>query len=326
MARCYSSGDVLCLLIADDLTGACDAAGPFAAAGFRTVLQFGEPHDRTADVLAISAETRGAEREQLPAIMAGVAARFAGAEARVLFKKIDSTLRGNVGAEVALACEAFGCDAALITPAFPGMGRRVERGVLRVEGAAFEPICMEEYWREQGLTCAHVEPQEAGRALESRFVSVNACSDEDLDAVVAAGMASGKRILWAGSAGLASALARAVGPAVSPVVFAKKSGTGVLFCIGSDHAVTREQQRRLLAERPGQKLLRIPRGATEAWVRESIGDRRRALLLSGGDTAALVCRALGVRAIEIRGEIAPGIPRGLIRGGLLDGAPVATKS
>jgi len=236
-----------CLLIADDLTGACDAAIHFAMRGYRTVVSIEPaPDDCDADVLAISTESRGFDRDELRGVFADLGRaewggprnmpscretgsgnareskkkadrevrptgptdnRPTGIQAAAhFFKKIDSTLRGNVGAEVSLAAEAFGCDAALITPAFPAMGRTVDSGFLRVAGAGFAPIGMIAYWREQGLCgCAHLPVREVAAALEAgtRFVSADAASDSDLDAIAAAGLASARRILWAGSAGLA---------------------------------------------------------------------------------------------------------------------------
>ena len=50
------------------------------------------------------------------------------------------------------------------------------------------------------------------------------------------------------------------------------------------------------------------------------------LLLSGGDTASLVCRALAVDSIRLVDEVTTGIPFGVLRGGLADGRTVATKS
>ena len=64
-------------------------------------------------------------------------------------------------------------------------------------------------------------------------------------------------------------------------------------------------------------------------VRELIGAAAgdaTALVLSGGDTASLVCRALGVRRIQLEDEIVPGIPWGYLIGGAFDQARVATKS
>ena len=89
-----------CLLIADDLTGACDAGVQFALHGLRVRVPL-SPADRygQTDVLAISTESRdtglGAFHEAL--------GRLSPLRPGILFKKIDSTLRGNVGPEVAAA-------------------------------------------------------------------------------------------------------------------------------------------------------------------------------------------------------------------------------
>jgi uncharacterized protein YgbK (DUF1537 family) len=138
------------------------------------------------------------------------------------------------------------------------------------------------------------------------------------------------------------------GQAVAPAIPAVHSGP-VLFCLGSDHPITMEQQRRLLEKREtvllhagsaaadqvwtalgrGQHVvLRIPRGQVAAGsVCGLISDCCfAALFLSGGETAALVCRAISAQAIELRREIAPGIAAGVLQGGSFDGEPVITKS
>jgi uncharacterized protein YgbK (DUF1537 family) len=345
-----------CLLIADDLTGACDAAVHFARRGYRTHVRLDSHHEETS-VLAISAESRHLSAAELRRVMDDLAQRLPVARARILFKKIDSTLRGNVGAEIAAAATAFGCEAAVITPAFPAMGRTVEERYLRVAGAG--AIDLAALLRSQGLeACAHVPPSAVFAAIEAgaRFISVDAACDRDLDTIAAAGLESGRRLLWAGSAGLASALARTLprgGPLVlgSPLGTAPRPASSVLFCIGSDHPVTVEQQRHLLADRAALSLraetatpqalvsalrrgehvvLNLRVGRTSApRVRDLIGNAAGAagaLVLSGGDTASLVCRALGVRRIRLEDEIAPGIPWGYLSGGAFDQSRVATKS
>jgi uncharacterized protein YgbK (DUF1537 family) len=177
-----------------------------------------------------------------------------------------------------------------------------------------------------------VQPSAVSAAIEARaqFVSVDATCDRDLDTIVAAGLTSKRRILWTGSAGLASALARTLPwggrPGSRP---APRPASSVLFCIGSDHPVTVEQQRRLLAlGRSEHVVLNLSVGQTPVErVRERMGSSTAtALVLSGGDTASLVCRALGVRHIDLQDEIVPGIPWGYLSGGAFDHARVATKS
>lgn len=345
---------VECLLIADDLTGACDAGVQFALRGRRTVVSLGL--DRApggAHVLALSTDSRDLEPAAVPALMKRVAASLARRGARIVFKKIDSTLRGNGGCEIAAAVEAFECDAAIVTPAFPAMGRVVRSGWLAVASdPAFLPINLRGWLESQGATpCRHLAPADLASALHSglRFLSVDAGCEQDLARIVAAGLRSGRRLLWAGSAGLAAALASAMPGEPIQVAGQPKSEAGVLFCIGSDHPVTTAQESRLLASRPSVLLhpqntsgdavastisrgehviLRIPRGrVTPQTVRTVIADARpAALVLSGGDTASLVCRAIDAHSIELRREIVTGIPQGILRGGLFDATAVATKS
>ena len=339
-----------CLLVADDLTGACDAAVHFAAHGLgpATVLVAPGTGAAGARVLALNTESRDLPTEEIRRAMAAAAAQFPLDSAALVFKKIDSTLRGNAGVEIAAALEYFDCDAAVVCPAFPAMHRVVEGGSLTVTTApGFDPVDVARRLQLQsGYACANTRP-DGIRALLSagaRLVSVDATSDRDLDRIAAAILPMGRRILWAGSAGLASALARLLGEACAPPPEPARTGA-VLFCIGSNHPVTLAQQSALLAERPSvlaatresigpalargkHVVLRIPRDPVSAGqVREHIaGTAAAALVLSGGDTASLVCRAAGVQQIELCAEIVPGIPRGILHGGEFDGVSVATKS
>uniref|UniRef100_Q02C15 Type III effector Hrp-dependent outers n=1 Tax=Solibacter usitatus (strain Ellin6076) TaxID=234267 RepID=Q02C15_SOLUE len=301
-----------CLLIADDLTGACDAAVHFA--GAQVLI------DREAQgsrVVAISTESRDLAPAEIRRAWAMAAGQFS---AGLIFQKIDSTLRGNTAVEIAAAMEAFRCDEAVVCPAFPAQGRVVEGGWLRINGAPeFSPIDV---------------------AARIQVPCSDASSDDDLDGIVARNFGNGRRVLWVGSAGLASALARRIGNLRELKAVVRKGPA--LFCIGSDHARTLAQQAALLSERAavqadsreaicaalsrGQHVvLRIRRGC--GTVRELIGGApAAALVLSGGDTASLVCAAAGVRRIELCDEIVPGVPRGILRGGEFDGIPVVTKS
>jgi uncharacterized protein YgbK (DUF1537 family) len=342
-----------CLLVADDLTGACDAAVHFAMHGIRpaVVLTARGGSGAGARVVAISTESRDLAPDDIRRAMFAAAAEFPGDRAARVFKKIDSTMRGNTGVEIAAALEAFHCDAAVVCPAFPKVHRVVESGHLRVRNAPeFTPIDVAGRLRVQAeLACSHVRPEGIAAMLSEgvRMVSVEANCDLDLDSIAAAIVQMGRRILWAGSGGLASALARGSGGERTPAASAR-SGP-VLFCIGSDHAATLAQQAALVAERravlfdPGgatresiggalaagkHVVLRIPRGAVSMdQVRGLIsGVEAVALVLSGGDTASLVCQAVGVHRIELCDEIVAGVPRGVLRGGVFDGIGVATKS
>jgi len=207
----------------------------------------------------------------------------------VIFKKIDSTLRGNTRAEILAALDAYGFDTAIVNPAFPEMGRVVENGWLRVTtDPSFRPVHLPTFLNDPRCICVDDFPVDPGR-----------------------------RVLWVGSAGMATALARELGNGTPGVV--ERRGP-ILFCIGSDHPVTLEQQRRLLASR-NAFVLRVGRDRFTPPA-----ERPAAFFLCGGDTASLVCRSLGVQSIELLRELARGIPAGMLRGGSYDGTPVVTKS
>ncbi|MCU1235570.1 MAG: hypothetical protein JWP63_3537 [Candidatus Solibacter sp.] len=317
---------VTCILIADDLTGACDAGVAFAARGLRTVVPL-VPGTGDAQVIAISTESRDLPSSEIRGALFAAAVGHPTGSGTLLFKKIDSTLRGSVGMEIAAALEAFECDAAIVCPAFPKLHRVVEAGHLRVTSAPeFTPIHVAGHL---GHDCRHELIDGIRAALEEgvRIVSVDAASDGDLDCLAGTILALNRRILWVGSGGLAAALARRLGEPCAATPVGVRNGP-VLFCIGSDHPVTLAQQSALLAARPDHVLVRIPRGRISVeQVRERIGPvQAAALVVSGGDTASLVCRAASVQRIELCAEIIPGIPRGVLRGGMFDGLPVATKS
>jgi uncharacterized protein YgbK (DUF1537 family) len=313
-----------CILIADDLTGACDSAVHFAIRGLPAeVLHVRDAQATGARVLAISTGSRDCEAPEIQAAMALAAAQFPVASGVLVFKKIDSTLRGNPGIELAAALDALRCDAAVVCAAFPKMHRVVEQGLLRVLSAPdFVPIDVAALLELQsGERCTHVRREALGDILSggARILTVDAGTDHDLDAIAEAILPMGRRILWAGSAGLAAALARCLDRdrATSPEPVA----TGpALFCIGSDHGVTIAQQAALLDARPSVLLLapaassallrsvlargahavlRVPRGKVElGYLRELLADLpAAALVLSGGDTASLICTAAGVRRI-----------------------------
>jgi D-threonate/D-erythronate kinase len=57
-----------------------------------------------------------------------------------------------------------------------------------------------------------------------------------------------------------------------------------------------------------------------------VSGRVGGLVLTGGDIAAAVCTTLHVSAVWLRGEIAPGLPWGVLKEGPLHARPVATKA
>jgi len=286
-----------CLLVADDLTGACDAAVHFAARGvaasvvMELVVTEG-PADE-ARVLAVSTESRDLAPGEIRARIAG-AARSAPAAERV-FKKIDSTLRGNPGVEIAAAMEEFRCDRAVVCPAFPEFASRGGGWAAAREGDG--GLCADRPGRaDRAWVCPRAACGDRVYAGARRVLRCGGRRGPGRDRRGSA--VDGAAGAVAGSGGLARAMARLIGgPYAATPLAPTRTGT-VLFCIGSEHPATVAQVAALVAERPGRHvLLRIPWGrilAAEAagWI---AAVPAAALVVSGGDTASLVMRAIGAR-------------------------------
>lgn len=227
------------LIIADDLSGAADCAIGFANAGHRTivtldVVEGAATHARLADdVEVIAADTD--TRRLTPAAAGERTARAwaaLGAQRR-LYKKIDSTLRGNWAAEVAALQTRAGL--AIVAPAFPAMGRTVRGGELWVHGV---PLAQTETWRlehadrdadmaallaQAGMRSERFDAAllyDDPRALARRValiaaegadgaqaLIVDAQSEDDLRALARATLALDGAFFWVGSGGLARELA-----------------------------------------------------------------------------------------------------------------------
>lgn len=125
------------LILADDLTGAADTAVQFARAGIASVVSLGDDPSLShpsVEVLSVDTETR--HLQPLAAFRRVVSvvqtARRAGING--FYKKIDSTFRGNVGAELEALIQAASADQLILVPAFPRGGRITRDGNQYVHG------------------------------------------------------------------------------------------------------------------------------------------------------------------------------------------------
>ncbi|PIV06096.1 MAG: hypothetical protein COS57_05180, partial [Syntrophobacterales bacterium CG03_land_8_20_14_0_80_58_14] len=128
-----------CLLIADDLTGGADAGVQFAKRGMKTILiPFrGEGSvplcARPAqDVLVINTITRGLSPAAAFDILSGLLKRFDPKQFPILYKKIDSTLRGNIGSEIDAILQETTLPLCFLAPSYPEQGRVLVGGIMMV--------------------------------------------------------------------------------------------------------------------------------------------------------------------------------------------------
>ncbi|MCC6178248.1 MAG: four-carbon acid sugar kinase family protein [Chloroflexi bacterium] len=219
-------------ILADDLTGACDAAAPFARHGLATQVLLAPrpaPAARPGSDLAVvslDADTRRLSRRLAVARTMAAAHALRAGGATLLFRKIDSTLRGHVGPEVLACMRAWEAPLAIVCPSFPAMGRWVQNGNLFVDGrgklgevASLARLPIGRRTVRLGLETVGAGAEAVTQALDdlarhgARVVVVDANTPLHLSTLVEASVRRQPPVLLAGSAGLASALAGwAAGP------------------------------------------------------------------------------------------------------------------
>jgi len=144
------------VVIADDLTGAADCAASATTFGCETVVLLHSLGDQNClagwpdcDIVSVDANSRCLSdvraSELITRLVHECDSHNASCPGYILFKKIDSTLRGNVAIETAALLHArrsvhsAGAKLALLmAPALPAQGRTMIGGRLLVHGTPLE--------------------------------------------------------------------------------------------------------------------------------------------------------------------------------------------
>ncbi|RIA45539.1 uncharacterized protein YgbK (DUF1537 family) [Hephaestia caeni] len=121
-------------VITDDFTGAAEIAGIVLAKGFTAAIETRTVHATTSDVLVIATNMRSIGRTDASKESARLTAGLMALQPRMIFKKVDSVLRGHIGPELGSMMEAQGKSRALLVPANPSLGRTIEDGIYFVSG------------------------------------------------------------------------------------------------------------------------------------------------------------------------------------------------
>jgi uncharacterized protein YgbK (DUF1537 family) len=338
------------LLLADDLTGACDSSLAFVKAGLSVSVSLSAAQwaqsKTTPDVLALTTETRNlsaCEAEQR-LLQLGILAEF---HSSLLFKKVDSAGRGNPGLEILAVARLAACDAIVYAPAFPAAGRTIHNGTLRVcdvSGLDEQLHLLSLIPASAHQRVAHIPAQDAAalsRTFQQSLASgkdiwlCDALEQDDLRQIARAASSLPLRLLWAGSAGLAEAVAESIASErtpSAPLPTARSTPGCTLLISGTAHPVTSLQMQRLARAFPPSSCVTMLldwHTVTADAIRSlwhSLRPPVDSLVLTGGDTAAFVLHALHATSLRLSGEVEPGIPWGIIDDGLAQGCATVTKS
>jgi uncharacterized protein YgbK (DUF1537 family) len=266
-------------IIADDLTGATDTGVQFSKQGYNThviivsetdrwELPKDENHTHPAEVLVIDTETRETDSETARSRLRQVLQHLPLCDDDVVYKKVDSTLRGNVGAELDECLQGLKKDVCLFTPSFPQNHRITVEGYLIVHD---QPLGLSEYY------AGNLDPDEASyipsllqqdtnlpieridlkaviqgkdailhqiHALTlqgNKILVVDAVNNQQLCELLRSSFEVDDSILYAGSAGLANALADMYGGKYSRTQTSVPTQQSTLIVSGSMRSIARRQ-------------------------------------------------------------------------------------
>jgi uncharacterized protein YgbK (DUF1537 family) len=125
------------LVIADDLTGALDTGVQFAKEKIKIVvtteLEWNTLSLDGVEVLVIDTETRHLQEKEAFDRIKRVLEIAKEKEIKYLYKKTDSTLRGNIGIEFLAICQTYDRPIMFI-PAFPKLKRFTRNGIQYIDG------------------------------------------------------------------------------------------------------------------------------------------------------------------------------------------------
>ncbi|MFP4348850.1 MAG: four-carbon acid sugar kinase family protein [Desulfococcaceae bacterium] len=261
-------------VIADDLTGAGDTGVQFIRSAAPIYLAALTDLDRAAFRIPPAGLSVHTDSRALPASEAAdkvrtAAKKLAPFKPRFIYKKVDSCLRGNIGAEADAILDQLDLPVGFLVPGFPGQGRTTVHDVHQIHGRpvaetemARDPVTpvtesrlsvlmagqsrypvgsvdIDDYHRGPGHLAKRVFQLIADGC---RHVAFDVQTPEHLDAIAHLVQTRFPKALMIGSAGLAEAFsALTAGGKDRTPELTRPAGPGILVVAGSASQITRDQ-------------------------------------------------------------------------------------
>lgn len=210
------------LIVADDFTGALDTGVQFKNSRTRVCvgaqcIEEAALWASEVEVLVIDTETRHLPPEEAYAVVHDIVRRAVEKHVPYIYKKTDSALRGNIGAELAAVLDASGAKRVHFVPAFPQMGRVTVEGVHYVDGCPvsqsvfgqdpYEPVISSDVAEIVRSQTHHEVHCMAADAPQTEGILIYDCASQaELDRITRELAARDELHVLSGCAGLASAL------------------------------------------------------------------------------------------------------------------------
>ena len=262
-------------IIADDLSSATDCGAQMVRSGLSVVVPLGNyslpEQARAVQVISVDTDSRSLSANHAHAKVKLASQQLVAEGWTHFYKSVDSTLRGNLGAEIEAVLEIAKPDCAVIAPAFPKYGRTTVEGVQYLHG---RPLHETEFGsdptapvKDADIARRLVEgsPRKAGRlklgqvragstqiksairemlADGIELVVVDIAEQDDLKRICLGLSESDLRVIWVGSTGLAEFVPLALEVDAISDTFSKDRTPDprpALALVGSASETTRDQ-------------------------------------------------------------------------------------
>jgi len=283
------------LIIADDFTGANDTGVQLKRRGIDTKVVLSSKLVNTgSSSFVIDTESRGLSGKEAYSRVKDILNNIDFSVFKYVIKKVDSTLRGNIAEEIKAVDDVYQSELIIFAPAFPDLKRTTIDGIHMLNNVpitktemANDPIkpvkednlaaILKEVYYEKIIHIPLDKVRKANINLsEARIYTFDAVTNMDIKNIIRAGLDTGKRVLWVGTAGLADNLLEI-----------QKKTAPVLSVVGSLSNITREQVK--YAEESGMVLVKIPvhciieeKASADLYIKEAVKS-----LEEGNDTIVL---------------------------------------
>src|SRR5690625_968906 len=124
-------------IISDDITGANDSGVQLLESGINTTVLFDIPNKKAKNKnehIVINTNSRMLTLTKAKRVTKQAGKYLLASGYEIIYKKMDSTLRGYPGTELKVLQQLFNADFVFIAPAYPTMGRTTMNGIHYVNG------------------------------------------------------------------------------------------------------------------------------------------------------------------------------------------------
>ncbi|MCD6580092.1 four-carbon acid sugar kinase family protein, partial [bacterium] len=223
-------------VIADDLTGANDTGVQFAKKGYNTMVSILDKQStiiipNNLDVFVVDTETRELEGKTARKILRNILKTLNINKNDMIYKKVDSTLRGNLGDEIEEIMNILKKDICIFSPSFPSHKRITIDGYLIVDQ---KPLGLSEYSsnnlmqeensfipfllkKQTNFSVGQIDLKDVAKGQKTilskinklyqkgnKIIVIDSTNEGHLKDIFASGLKFGGQVLFLGSAGLAN--------------------------------------------------------------------------------------------------------------------------